>query len=181
MSINDSAPMARLPILIVPDPVLRKISRPVERVDEAVRRLLDDMVQSMIEGKGIGLAAIQVARPLRLIVTHLEEDEAPAQTLKLVNPEILWRSNEERVYEEGCLSLPDQTAEVARPARVRVRYVDEHGELREREAEGLLATCLQHEIDHLDGVLFIDYLSAVKRNIIVRKLKKAQRTAAVRA
>jgi len=173
--------MARLPILVVPDPVLRQISRPVERVDEAVRRLLDDMVQSMIEGKGIGLAAIQVARPLRLIVTHLEEDEARAQTLKLVNPEILWRSNEERVYEEGCLSLPDQTAEVARPARVRVRYVDEHGELREREADGLLATCLQHEIDHLDGVLFIDYLSTVKRNIIVRKLKKAQRVAAVRA
>lgn len=172
--------MARLPILTVPDPVLRRKSSPVERVDDAVRKLLADMVETMIAGEGIGLAAIQVGVPKRLIVTNAAEAEAEPTPLKLVNPEILWRSDEESVYEEGCLSLPDQLAEVARPARVRVRYVDENGELRELEADGLLATCLQHEIDHLDGVLFIDYLSIVRRNIIVRKLKKAQRLKAVR-
>lgn len=172
--------MTRLSIVTVPDPILRKKSAPVEQVDEGVRRLLADMFESMIAGDGIGLAAIQVGIPKRLIVANVAEGEEAPTALKLVNPEILWHSDEESIHEEGCLSLPDQLADVARPARVRVRYVDENGELRELEAQGLLSTCLQHEIDHLDGVLFTDHLSVVKRNIIIRKLKKAQRAKAAR-
>lgn len=170
--------MARLPIITAPDPILRTESSPVERVDDETRRLLADMFETMVAGEGIGLAAIQVGLAKRLIVANAAEGEQKPTPLRLVNPEILWRSDEESVYEEGCLSLPDMVAEVGRPARVRLRYVDENGELRELEAGGLLATCLQHEIDHLEGRLFIDYLSAFKRNIIIRKLLKARRAKA---
>jgi peptide deformylase len=167
--------MSRLSIITAPDPILRKKSAPLETIDDALRALMDDMLEAMVAGDGIGLAAIQVGVAKRLIVTKVAEGDEPPVALRLVNPEILWRADEPSVYEEGCLSLPDQLAEVERPERVRVAYLDETGERRELEAGGLLATCLQHEIDHLDGVLFVDHLSLVKRSMIIRKLKKAQR------
>lgn len=173
--------MAKLPIIIAPDPILRTQSQALERVGDEVRRLMDDMFETMIAGDGIGLAAIQVGLPKCLIVIHVAEDEEEPVSLKLVNPVILWQSDERSVYEEGCLSLPDHLAEVSRPAKARLSYLDENGEACEIEAGGLLATCLQHEVDHLSGTLFIDHLSVVKRNIIIRKLRKAKRTKAALA
>jgi peptide deformylase len=167
--------MAKLPIVIAPDTRLKTKAKPVERVDDRVRRLLDDMLETMYDAPGIGLAAPQVGVLERVIVIDLAEKEEPARPLRIVNPEILWTSEETKTYNEGCLSLPEHYADVTRPARVRVRYMDETGATREVDADGLLATCLQHEIDHLDGVLFIDHLSMLKRNMILRKMQKAKR------
>src|SRR5579883_1483917 len=167
--------MALLPVLVAPDPRLKIKAKPVPQVDDTVRRLMDDMLETMYEAPGIGLAAPQVGRPVRVIVVDVaREGEAP-QPLRLVNPEILWRSEELATYNEGCLSLPEHYADVTRPAEIRLRYLDERNETREMEAKGLLATVLQHEVDHLDGVLFVDHISPLKRNIILRKLAKAKR------
>jgi peptide deformylase len=169
--------MSLLPILTAPDPRLKLRAKPVERVDEGVRRLMDDMLETMYAAPGIGLAAPQVGVAKRVIVIDLAKDGEPRAPLRLANPEILWVSEEDAVFEEGCLSVPEHYAEVARPAAARIRYLDYENEIREIEAAGLLATCLQHEIDHLDGVLFIDHLTALKRNIILRKLLKAKKAA----
>ena len=169
--------MSLLPILTAPDPRLKLKAKPVERVDEGVRRLMDDMLETMYAAPGIGLAAPQVGIGKRVIVIDLAKDGEPRAPLRLANPEILWVSEEDAVFEEGCLSVPEHYAEVARPAAARIRYLDYENEIREIEAAGLLATCLQHEIDHLDGVLFIDHLTALKRNIILRKLLKAKKAA----
>ncbi|OQM73719.1 peptide deformylase [Manganibacter manganicus] len=164
--------MSIKPLVILPDPVLRQLSKPIERVDEPLRKLADDMLATMYDAPGIGLAAIQIGTPLRMLVIDLaKEDEEPAPHV-FINPEILSRSDERSVYEEGCLSIPDYYAEVERPAAVRARYLDRDGKMQEIEAEGLMATCLQHEIDHLDGVLFIDHISKLKRDMVVRKFKK---------
>jgi peptide deformylase len=173
--------MALLPILTAPDPRLKAKAKPVERVDESVRQLMDDMLETMYAAPGIGLAAPQVGVGKRVIVLDLAKDGEPPTPLKLANPEIVWASDEDAVFEEGCLSVPEHYAEVARPAAVRIRYLDYDDEIREMEASGLLATCLQHEMDHLDGILFIDHLTALKRNIILRKLLKAKKVASKEA
>jgi peptide deformylase len=168
--------MANLEILSLPDPLLRQKSAPVESVDDETRRFMDRMLQTMYEAPGIGLAAIQVGEPRRIVTLDVARDDEPKRPMFLVNPEIVWRSEDERsTYEEGCLSIPDYYAEVERPARVRFRYVDYHGKLQEGEADGLLAVCVQHEVDHLNGVLFIDYLSKLKRDLVVKKFAKAAR------
>ena len=168
--------MRNLEILTIPDPVLRQKSAAVEDVDDATRRFMDQMLATMYEAPGIGLAAIQVGEPRRIITIDVAREEEPKKPLFLVNPEIVWRSEDERsTYEEGCLSIPDYYAEVERPAKVRVRYVDYDGKPQEREADGLLAVCVQHEVDHLNGVLFIDYLSKLKRDLVVKKFTKAAR------
>lgn len=168
--------MAKLPIITAPDPRLKRRAKPVEKVDARIRRLMDDMLETMYAAPGIGLAAPQVGVLERVIVVDVAGPDEPPQPLCLANPEVLWSSEEEAVYDEGCLSLPEQFAEVARPSRVRLRYLDREGEIRELEAEGLLATCIQHEIDHLEGTLFVDHLSTLKRNMILRKLVKARKT-----
>jgi peptide deformylase len=163
------------PLIILPDPVLRQVSKPAERVDGALRKLADDMLATMYDAPGIGLAAIQIGEPLRMLVIDLaKEDETPAPQV-FINPEILTSDDARSVYEEGCLSIPDYYAEVERPAAVRVKYLDRDGKLQEMEAEGLMATCLQHEIDHLNGVLFIDHISKLKRDMVVKKFKKLAR------
>jgi peptide deformylase len=168
--------MKKLEILTIPDPVLRKKSAPVETVDDATRRFMDEMLATMYDAPGIGLAAIQVGEPRRIVTIDVAREEEPKSPLFLVNPEIVWRSEDERsTYEEGCLSIPDYYAEVERPAKVKVRYIDYHGKPQEREADGLLATCIQHEVDHLNGVLFIDYISKLKRDLVVKKFTKAAR------
>lgn len=167
--------MATLPILIAPDPLLKRKAQPVERVDERVRKLMEDMLETMYAAPGIGLAAPQVGVLDRIIVVDVADKGEPPAPLRLANPEILWRSEELAQSNEGCLSLPEHYADVVRPRAVRVRYLDETGESREIEADGLLATCLQHEIDHLDGVLFVDHLSMLKRNMIMRKLQKQKK------
>ena len=168
--------MTNLEIVTIPDPILRQKSLPVEAVDDAARRFMDQMLRTMYEAPGVGLAAIQVAEPRRIITIDVAREEEPKNPLFLINPEILWRSEEERsTYEEGCLSIPDYYAELERPAKVRVRYLDYDGKLQEREADGLLATCIQHEVDHLNGVLFIDYISKLKRDLVVKKFTKAAR------
>jgi peptide deformylase len=170
----DDAPL--LPILLVPDPRLRSRARAIGPADaDAVRDLAPRMLASMYKAPGIGLAAPQVGSGLRLVVLDLQPDER-REPMVLVNPEVVAQSRELAVREEGCLSLPGQYAEVTRPARVKVRYQDLEGARRELEADGLLATCLQHEIDHLDGVLFVDHLSALKRNMLLRKLAKELKT-----
>ncbi|MEO1135046.1 MAG: peptide deformylase [Pseudomonadota bacterium] len=166
-------------ILTAPDPRLREVSKPVEAVDDALRALMDDMLETMYDAPGIGLAAIQVGVPLRVIVMDLAgEDEEPAPHY-FVNPEILDPSEETSLYEEGCLSVPEYFDEVVRPARCRVKYLDYNGKEQVLDAEGLLATCIQHEMDHLEGILFIDHLSRLKRERVLKKLKKEQRLAAV--
>jgi len=171
--IHNEAPL--LPILICPDPLLRRTARVVTPADaEEVRALIPSMFATMYKAPGIGLAAPQVGRLLRVITVDVAPDKAPAP-LALINPEIIASSAETAVQEEGCLSIPEQYAPVTRPAQVRVRYVDEQGARREITADGLLAACLQHEIDHLNGVLFVDYLTSLKRNILLRKLAKAQK------
>ncbi len=161
-----------LPILLVPDPRLRAKARPVGMGDaDAIRALAPRMLDAMYKAPGIGLAAPQVGELLRLVVVDLQPEDKPAPIV-LVNPEIVAASTELSTREEGCLSLPGQYADVTRPARVKLRYLDLGGAKREIEAEGLLATCLQHEVDHLDGVLFVDHLSALKRNMLLRKLAK---------
>jgi len=163
------------PLVILPDPVLRQVSKPVERVDDALRKLADDMLETMYDAPGIGLAAIQIGEPLRLLVIDLaKEGEEPAPHV-FVNPEILESSEQRSTYEEGCLSIPDYYAEVERPASVRATYVDRDGRQQEIMAEGLMATCLQHEIDHLNGVLFIDHISKLKRDMVMKKFRKLAR------
>jgi peptide deformylase len=164
--------MALLPIITLPDPILREVSKPVERVDDGVRRLVADMFATMYHAPGVGLAAVQVAIPRRVLVIDVaDKDDAP-EPIAMINPEILERSTEMRSHEEGCLSLPDTHVEIKRPATIRVRYIDQHGVNQEREASGLLATAIQHEIDHLDGRLIIDFLSKLRRDMVVRKFKK---------
>lgn len=160
------------PIILLNDPVLREVSKPVERVDDGLRRLADDMLETMYAAPGIGLAAIQLGEPLRMLVADVSKDDEADNPMVFFNPEIVASSDERSVYEEGCLSIPDCYAEVERPAAVTVRYVDRDGAQQTLQAEGILATCLQHEIDHLDGVLFIDHLSKLKRDIVVRKFRK---------
>ena len=170
--------MALLPILTAPDPALKKISAPVKQVDAGVRKLMDDMLETMYHAPGIGLAAPQVGVLKRVIVLDIAREGEEPQPLRLVNPEVVWVSDEDVVYNEGCLSVPEHYADVARPAACRVKYLDQDNRQQEIAAEGLLATCIQHEIDHLDGVLFIDHLTSLKRNMILRKLLKAKKAAA---
>src|SRR5262245_57417076 len=167
--------MAILPIITLPDPLLRKASAPVERVDAELLKPADDTLETMYHAPGVGLAAVQVAVPRRLIVLDTSEKEAEPQPLVLINPEILSLGSEMRLHEEGCLSIPDVRVDIERPASLRVRFLDRDGKQRELEAEGLLATAIQHEIDHLNGRLIIDFLSRLKRDIIVRKFKKQAR------
>ncbi|HWT96472.1 MAG TPA: peptide deformylase [Terriglobales bacterium] len=168
--------MALLPILVAPDPRLKKIAKPVAAVDATVRQLMDDMLETMYRAPGIGLAAPQVGVLQRVIVLDLAHEDEKPQPLRMANPELVWVSDDDASYNEGCLSVPDHYADVVRPAAIRVRYLNENNESKELEADGLLATCIQHEIDHLDGVLFIDHLTALKRNVILRKLLKAKKS-----
>ena len=167
--------MAILPIIVAPDPRLKIKSKAVEKVDGRVRKLMEDMIESMYAAPGVGLSAVQVGVPERIIVIDVSKDPDPPEPVRLVNPEIVEVSEEIGLAEDGCLSLPEHFADVERPMSVEVRYVDGNGEIRTIEAEGLLATVLQHEMDHLEGILFVDHLSAIKRNIILRKLVKAKR------
>jgi peptide deformylase len=178
--------MAIRTILEVPDPLLRQISTPVEKVDDEVRALIADMFETMYDAPGIGLAAIQVGVPKRILVIDLQEPEEeggePVRDPRVfVNPEILDSSDQDVPYTEGCLSVPDQYAEVDRPDRIRARWLDENGDSHEADIEGLLATCLQHEMDHLEGVLFIDHLSRLKREMILKKLAKLRKEQEKRA
>ena len=173
--------MAILPIIETPDPRLRTISQPVETVDDDLRRLIDDMLETMYDAPGIGLAAIQVGVPKRVLVIDLQEAEGaegkPVRNPRtFINPELFDPSEEHSVYNEGCLSVPDQYAEVERPATIHARWLDRDGVAHEELIEGLLATCLQHEMDHLEGILFIDHLSRLKRDMVLKKLEKARRT-----
>ena len=160
-------------ILTEPDPFLRRISQNVEKVDDKIRKLMDDMLETMYAAPGIGLAAIQVGVPKNVIVIDLSKEEK--KPLYFVNPEIIIRSKNNSTYEEGCLSVPGQFAEVDRPNQCHVSYLDYNGKKKELKAEGLLATCIQHEMDHLKGILFIDYLSKLKKNFIVKKLSKQKK------
>lgn len=178
--------MALLPIIETPDPLLRQISTPVETVDDDLRALIADMFETMYAAPGIGLAAIQVGVPKRVLVIDLQEPEEeggdPVRDPKVfINPEIVWASDTLQSYTEGCLSVPDQYAEVDRPDRIRARWLDEQGKAREQELDGLLAICLQHEMDHLEGILFIDHLSRLKRDMVLKKLAKTRKELAKRA
>jgi peptide deformylase len=168
--------MALREILTVPNPVLKQVSTPVERVDDDLRRLMDDMLETMYAAPGIGLAAIQVGVPRQVIVMDLARQDDPPEPRFFVNPEILWASDETSFYEEGCLSVPEIYDEVARAAQVRLRYLDYNGQEVVEEAEGLFAVCIQHEMDHLKGVLFIDHLSRLKRDRAVARVRKLART-----
>lgn len=175
--------MAILPILEVPDARLKTISTPVDGVDDQLRALIADMFDTMYAAPGIGLAAIQVGVPKRVLVIDLQEEDdeegKPIRTPRVfINPEIIEESEDVQPYNEGCLSVPEQYAEVVRPAVVRARWLDEHGQSHEEELEGLLATCLQHEMDHLEGILFIDHLSRLKRQMVLKKLEKQRKLAA---
>ena len=165
--------MSTRPLVILPAPQLRLTSAPIARVDDGVRKLAEDMLETMYAAPGIGLAAVQVGEMNRLITIDVSRDEDVKEPRVFINPEILWNSEELSVYEEGCLSIPDYYEEVERPAKIRVRYTNLAGEPEELEADGLLATCLQHEIDHLDGVLFIDHISKLKRDRVTKKFVKA--------
>jgi peptide deformylase len=181
--------MALLPIYETPDPMLRQISTPVDKVDDELRALIKDMFETMYAAPGIGLAAVQVGVPKRLLVMDLQEPEdeddpesKPVREPRVfINPEILSHSDHEVPYNEGCLSVPDQYAEVMRPDKIRARWQDEHGKHHEKDLDGLLAVCLQHEMDHLEGVLFIDHLSKLKRDMVLKKLAKARKERGLRA
>jgi len=170
--------MAIRDIIILPDTQLRLVSKPIEKITPEIRALADDMLETMYEAPGIGLAAIQIAQPLRLITMDVSKKEGEKDPRVFINPEIISSSEELSVYEEGCLSIPDYYEEVERPAKVRVRFMDIDGKVHEEDAEGLYATCIQHEIDHLNGVLFVDYLSKLKRDRVMKKFTKAARLAA---
>lgn len=175
--------MAILPIIEIPDPRLKLVSSPVETVDDEVRQLIADMFDTMYDAPGIGLAAIQVAVPKRVLVIDLQEQEdAEGKPVRdphaFINPEIVEVSDERRCYQEGCLSIPDQFAEIERPDRCRVRWTDIDGNTHDAWFDGLMATCVQHEMDHLNGVLFTDHLSRLKRDMVLRKLAKARKAAA---
>jgi peptide deformylase len=181
--------MAVRPIFETPDPVLRQISRPVETFDDALKTLIADMFETMYHAPGIGLAAVQVGEPIRLLVMDLQEPEDPddpespvvKEPRVFINPEILWASETSVPYTEGCLSVPDQYAEVLRPDRIRAKWQDVKGKTYEEELDGLLAVCLQHEMDHLEGILFIDHLSRLKRDMVLKKLAKLRKERGLRA
>ena len=169
--------MAIREILVVPNPVLKQVSQPVAKVDDELRALMDDMLETMYDAPGIGLAAIQIGVPKRVIVMDIAGPDDPKAPRYYVNPEIVWSSEETAPYEEGCLSIPDIYDEVERPARVKLKYLNYQGEEVVEDAEGLFAVCIQHEMDHLEGVLFIDHLSRLKRDRAVAKVKKQARAA----
>lgn len=164
--------MSKLPIITLPDPLLRQVSTPIERVDDDLRRLVEDMLETMYAAPGVGLAAVQIGVPRRLIVVDAAAEGEERRPLAMINPEILSLGEERRIYEEGCLSIPDVRIDIERPAALRVRYLDVEGRSQEMAADGLVATVIQHEIDHLEGRLIIDFLSRLKRDIIVRRFKK---------
>ena len=170
--------MALRDILILPDKRLRSVSKPVVEISDEIRTLVADMFDTMYEAPGIGLAAIQVGVPSRVVVMNLSKREAEAEPRVFINPEITWSSDEKSLYEEGCLSIPDIHEDVERPARVKIRYVDLDGKPQEADADGLFATCIQHEVDHLNGVLFIVHISKLKRERIIKKFAKAAKRAA---
>jgi peptide deformylase len=173
------ATMALREILILPDKRLRQVSEPVKKIDAGIRKLVEDMFESMYDAPGIGLAAIQVGTPKRVVTMDLsKKEEAEKNPQVFINPEIVWSSDEQATYEEGCLSIPEFYEEVERSAQVKVKYLDLEGKAHEVEANGLLATCLQHEIDHLNGVLFIDHISKLKRDRVIKKFAKAAKRAA---
>ena len=167
--------MAKKKILVIPDPLLRKVSEPVNSVNTEVKNLMDDMLETMYAAPGIGLAAVQIGVLKRIIVIDLSKDGEKKNPLFIVNPEITFKSNELISYEEGCLSIPNQFAEVKRPSSCKVNFLDYNGKKKEIDADGLLATCIQHEVDHLDGILFIDYLSKLKKDLILKKTEKQKK------
>ena len=167
--------MAILPIVTVPDPLLKKVSKPVEKVDDELRAFMDDMLETMYAAPGIGLAAVQVGKLWRILVMDIASEDEEPNPIYFINPEITWTSVELNTYNEGCLSIPEQYADVERPAECKVDFIDYDGVEKEIHADGLLATCIQHEMDHLNGVVFIDYLSKIKRGMYVRKVKKLVR------
>ena len=167
--------MAILPILVAPDPRLKTKAQAVDKVDGKIRQLMNDMLETMYKARGIGLAAPQVGVSKRVIVIDVAKDDEEPNPIRMANPEIVWASDEKELREEGCLSLPEQFAEVMRPTVVKVRYLDQDNEIRELDADELLGICVQHEMDHLEGTLFVDYLSGLKRNMILRKLQKARK------
>lgn len=169
--------MTILPIIVAPDPRLKIKAKAIDAVDDDVRQFMDDMLESMYAANGIGLAAPQVGDERRIIVVDVARPETPPEPMVLANPQIIGVADEDRIHEEGCLSLPEHYAEVVRPDAIKVRYLDRDNEIREIEVDGLLSTCIQHEIDHLDGILFVDHVSALKRNMILRKLTKAKKFA----
>ncbi len=169
--------MAIRPILIAPDPRLKAVSTPVEKVDAEIRKLAEDMADSMYAAEGIGLAAVQIGVPKRVIVMDLDQKDGTKNWRVFINPKITWASEEMATFEEGCLSVPEIWDDVERPARIKAEYLDLDGKKIEIEADGMLATCLQHEMDHLEGVLFIDHFSRLKRSIAMRKLAKAKKLA----
>ena len=162
-------------ILTEPDPFLRQKSKPVEKVENSIREIMDDMLETMYQAPGIGLAAIQIGIQKRIIVLDISKDPEKKQPLYFVNPEKVYTSEDQATYEEGCLSVPGQFAEIDRPNKCHIKYLDYNGDSKELKAEGLLATCIQHEIDHLEGILFIDYLSKLKRSMITKKLSKQKK------
>jgi peptide deformylase len=166
-------PMALRDILIIPDKRLRMKSEPVKAIDKDIRALIEDMFETMYAAPGIGLAAIQIGVAKRVVTMDLAKKDDPAEPQVFINPEIVWSSDDKATYEEGCLSIPEYYEEVERPKSVRVKYLDREGKPQEIEADGLLATCLQHEIDHINGVLFIDHISKLKRDMVLKRFKKA--------
>jgi len=169
--------MALREILILPDKRLRKVSEPVKKIDAGICKLVEDMFETMYDAPGIGLAAVQIGTAKRVVTMDLAKKEEPRNPQVFINPEIVWSSDETATYEEGCLSIPETYNDVERPAQVRVTFLDLEGAPREVEANGLMATCLQHEIDHLNGILFIDHLSKLKRDMIIKKFTKAAKRA----
>lgn len=169
------------PLIILPDPILREVSKPIETMDSEVKKLADDMLETMYDAPGIGLAAIQIGVARRMLVLDVSKDGEDKAPLVFINPEVVSASDARSVYEEGCLSIPDYYAEVERPATITVEYIDLEGKKLTAKADGLLATCLQHEIDHLNGVLFIDHISKLKREMVIRKFTKAAKTRGAKA
>ena len=164
--------MALRQILIEPNEILREISLPVEKFDEDLQKIMDDMLETMYAAPGIGLAAIQIGVPKRIIVLDIDQKEGHKNPMFFVNPEIINKSDNNSIYEEGCLSVPGQFAQISRPEKCHIKYLDYNGQKQEIKAEGMLATCIQHEMDHLEGILFIDYLSKLKKSMIIKKLSK---------
>ncbi len=167
--------MSKKKILTIPDPILREISQPVKKVDKDIKNLMDDMLETMYDAPGIGLAAVQIGILKRVIVMDLSKEKEKKKPIFIINPEIISKSDDLVSYEEGCLSIPNQFAEIERPNSCKIKYLDYDGKQNELKAEGLLATCIQHEIDHINGILFIDYLSKLKKDLIIKKVKKQKK------